>query len=843
VFGVEQPFSFAWWVGIVALVLLGTGCVHVKPRENRTPMVIWKVDFKFYSPKGKELKKSILSASTISSAMATAETSGTLAVTRLWLAGKFKIYKRKTVLADVERIRKLYRYNGFYEPQVDFDESRDLKLLAGANKYRPYHRVQVTIRIVEGPRIKVSKVKYMWPKEYVWLPPNKPGKREAGISVGVRGWHVGKEPHDSLKGVLSDPMIKVGSPFSTPQYKLWKAILLKRLQDRSFAMANVRGRVIIDKLKQTAEIELWLVPLISCQFGSIEIVNNKHVGKDLIQKLIKFKANSGKYNVQKLVNTQRALFALGLFRTVNVKPDLECAKARLVVKLGGKLSPKQMQASKACLAKWDQQNQKNNLLSIPIVVDTQEDKFQLIKFGVGIGFDGQRQQAGVSFNWNFKHFLGGLRELQLQFNPSIAVLPDIIRRFDIGPEIVGSITFKQPIFMDQQAELGLRFLGRRAEQIGDSDFTTLTPSIWFSRPLWGRLTGRISFNVEFALGVQNPLSLERENYLLSYFEQQLVLDLRNDPLNTTKGIFFSLTLQQAPFGTFQYIKITPEFRFFVPMPMGMTFAGRMMYGIMWSQRTGQAACPGGGSCVRSVGEVLRQSPLTQRFFSGGANSVRGWTARYLGPLACRIQKRVYQEVTANQNVQPSGQSGSVSGVRIVRQIQQKSESVPDPVDPQSAQKSERQRQLHPLLKRGVTCRPASVQVQQARASDLADRRNGLPLDDRAGTTPLAQQQTLQVVPTGGHHLLEGSLELRVPLAFVSKNLGIVVFVDAGVVQLEPQFEVLDELIPTVSVGGGFRFRTPVGALRLDIAGRISPDDDRYPLQPHWQIHFSFGEAF
>lgn len=819
-------------------------CVHIRPDSstNSKVRVIWKVDFKFMDAKGKVLKKSHLSSSTLLSAMASKETSGSLAITRLALTGKYKLYKRSVVYADVRRLKKLYRYHGFYEPQIFFDEHTDVKVLADINSYRKFERIRLTIRIVEGRRVKITKMTYRWPERYVWLPPNVRGRREAGLAVGVLRWRTGKPVQKELKGVLKKPLIQVGSPFSTPKYKLWKGLLLKRLQDRSFALAAVRGRVIINKESHEATIEMTVIPLVLCRFGRLKIINNKRVHSSLIRRVMKFKENQGQYTIQKLVHTQRALFGLGLFRTVSVKPDLVCAKARLVKRLGGRLSEKQRQEIGDCMKGWSHVGRKEKPLIIPIVVDAQEDKFQLFKLGVGLVIDGQRNQGGVSVGWNFMHFLGGLRQLKLQFNPSWAFLPDIIRRFDNGPEITGSITFKQPVFMDRQAELGMRVLYRRTEEIGDADYQSLTPSIWFSRPLFGRLTGRISFNVELSFGVQNPLSLERENYQLAYFEQQLVLDLRDDPLNTTKGLFLSLTMLQAPFGTFQFIKIAPEARFFVPLPFGAVLAGRFMYGIMWSQRTGDTGCSAKGTCVRTVSEVLRQSPLTQRFFSGGANSVRGWTARYLGPLACRIQKQKHEFVSSSETIQ-TRQGKSVTAVRVVRQVRQTTESVPDPVNPNAASQSNRQRQLHPLLKRGVTCRPAQVQVMQQRSRDIASRRDGLPLDGRPGRISLPQQPSLQVVPTGGHHLLEGSLELRVPLSFVSKKLGVVLFVDAGVIQLEPQIEVLDELIPSVSVGGGIRFRTPVGALRLDIAGRVTPDDDRYPLQPHWQVHFSFGEAF
>lgn len=808
------------------------GCASLPKGSGSVPKVIWSVKFEFYDTKGNQLKRGQLSSQL--SAMNTSPTSFGVRFTRLF--GKYKIYKNKTIREDLQRLKALYRYNGYYEPQFFFSEEKDLKILAGANAYRRFQRVEVRIRIVEGPQIKITQLKYKWPKKYVWLPPNSQQKSMAGLSVGIE-WQNDMPKEKRLKDVLKKPILVKGSPFSTPQYKLWKGVLSKRLQDRSFALAKVRGQVIINKDTQSAEITMWVIPLIPCRFGRVQIVNNKRVGTDLIRNLITFKRGDKTYNVQKLINSQRQLFAQGLFRTVSVKPDLKCARYRLVKRLGGKLSPKQQKESGDCLKGWDVTKRKGQrTLAIPITIDIQEDKFQLIKFGAGVTVDGQRNQIDASVNWNFLHFFGGLRQLQLSFNPGWAFLPDVIRRFDNGPNITASATFKQPIFMDRQAEFGARILFRRVEEIGDADYTTLTPSISFSRPLFWRISGRISFNFELAFDVQNPLTLERENYQLAFFEQQIVLDLRDDPVNTTKGIFLTLTMQQALFGTFQYIKLQPEFRAFVPLPLGMVLAAKISYGVMWSQRTGESLCSDGQPCQPSIGDILRQSPLTQRFFAGGGNSVRGWTARFLGPLACRIQKQEFSNVTTSERV--NAQGTSAVGVRVARQIQQRTVAVPDPKTP--AGLTGRSATLYPLLNRGRTCQPARLREAQSRANDMASRRGALPFNGRPGVFNLPELQSLQVVPTGGNHLIEGSIELRIPLTSL---IGLVAFVDAGVIQVEPQIEVPQELIPSVSVGGGVRLRTAIGALRLDFAGRINADDLRYPLQRHWEIHFSFGEAF
>ncbi len=93
------------------------------------------------------------------------------------------------------------------------------------------------------------------------------------------------------------------------------------------------------------------------------------------------------------------------------------------------------------------------------------------------------------------------------------------------------------------------------------------------------------------------------------------------------------------------------------------------------------------------------------------------------------------------------------------------------------------------------------------------------------------------VPLGGDAMFLAQLELRGYLPF---GLGGAAFVDVGrvwAVRLGP----LSEL--QVSVGGGIRFRSPVGLLRLDLAVPVIRDPLLARYQPDYAFHFGIGEAF
>ena len=98
------------------------------------------------------------------------------------------------------------------------------------------------------------------------------------------------------------------------------------------------------------------------------------------------------------------------------------------------------------------------------------------------------------------------------------------------------------------------------------------------------------------------------------------------------------------------------------------------------------------------------------------------------------------------------------------------------------------------------------------------------------------------LPIGGHTMLEGSIEARVPL---SAKLGAVAFVDFGNVWFEPwDFRPYDL---RYAVGPGLRYLTPIGPLRFDFGYQLNPIPNLKvngePEPRQWRLHFSIGQAF
>jgi outer membrane protein assembly complex protein YaeT len=98
------------------------------------------------------------------------------------------------------------------------------------------------------------------------------------------------------------------------------------------------------------------------------------------------------------------------------------------------------------------------------------------------------------------------------------------------------------------------------------------------------------------------------------------------------------------------------------------------------------------------------------------------------------------------------------------------------------------------------------------------------------------------LPIGGHTMIEGSSEARLPLW---GRVGGVAFVDYGNVWSRAwDFNVTDL---RYAVGPGLRYLTPIGPIRADFGYQLNPIPnlrvEGEPERRHWRIHFSVGQAF
>ena len=106
------------------------------------------------------------------------------------------------------------------------------------------------------------------------------------------------------------------------------------------------------------------------------------------------------------------------------------------------------------------------------------------------------------------------------------------------------------------------------------------------------------------------------------------------------------------------------------------------------------------------------------------------------------------------------------------------------------------------------------------------------------------------VPIGGRAMYHFNLELRQELHMLIRHFGMAVFLDGGAVW--ERISDINAEDMQFGVGGGFRYQSPIGPIRIDLAYKVNPTDEDLSIFEgedfgnwfsRWGIHFSIGQAF
>lgn len=111
--------------------------------------------------------------------------------------------------------------------------------------------------------------------------------------------------------------------------------------------------------------------------------------------------------------------------------------------------------------------------------------------------------------------------------------------------------------------------------------------------------------------------------------------------------------------------------------------------------------------------------------------------------------------------------------------------------------------------------------------------------------------TLSYVPIGGRALFNFNVEFRQRLNGLLKGFGVAAFLDGGQVWRNMSDVDLNNI--QFGVGGGIRYDSPIGPIRVDVGYKINPNSqdlrqfpggiDRGGRFARWDIHLSIGQAF
>jgi translocation and assembly module TamA len=447
---------------------------------------------------------------------------------------------------DLDRIETYYKKRGYYSAEVvDFDVKK-----AGSDS------VKVAFAVKEGAPTRIADVKVEG------LPPAL--RSDDTLSIALEG-------------------LVEGDVFEHERYLETKTRLEGWLAEHSYAHADVKGTVLLDKQDKRALVLFEVDPGPPVRFGRTRVTGLKRIPESAIRNRIAW-TEGEPFDPLALDLTQGRLYALGHFATV--RTDFEREGEPQVTDV-----------------------------TIHITEGTRRE----LRLGVGVAIDPSHWEVRGRAGYTYRGVPHPLATLALEARPAYQ-----LRRADVGEDGIGgearaTLTWEDFLLPRVRSLTSVNYdvteLETYSTQGPGARFTLNRPLLgdhlfvdvgWQLRylDLYG-LHPSIPMDAYTDLGIVDP-------YRVGSYDQAIAYDHRDNVLDPHIGVFSELRVEEGGAfagGRFDYVRATGELRGYVPIGRRLVAAARGRYGRLLS------------------GEL----PITQRYYSGGAFSHRGFSQRQLSP--------------------------------------------------------------------------------------------------------------------------------------------------------------------------------------------------------------------
>jgi outer membrane translocation and assembly module TamA len=497
-----------------------------------------------------------------------------------WSWTDWPSFNRSVFEQDLQRILRWYRARGFYEAKVasvsfdPADAGRGLPCTGGDCE------VEIEVVIDEGAPIVVTSVELAGSDA---LPP---------------------EVASTLRTTLP---IRTGQRFDEVEYDRSRAALLNALRAASFAAAKVRGTIDLSPRAHAARVRFELTPGASYRFGQLKIKGQGALSPDPIRQ-VAGTVSGELYQPERIEEIRGEVLALGAFSAVEIEEHLDEATARVDLTLKVTLlASSALRLGVGLTSGASVKDETGQLESIP--------QWDVHVFG----------------RYELRHVFDTLGAFHIEEQPRLIfgkVFPGVTT-----PEFgnIVSLKWNQPGLIEARTNL----FAQSSWDYGPDPFLGFTRSDimlrvgarrgFFTR----RLVGTLAVQQDIFVvpdGDSNPTSdgsPTPSSYTYAFLEQDLRLDLRDQALWPREGAHLLLNVTESPrvfASAWASLRLAPDFRFFVPLPLGTVLAWRYAMGALFIFAKSD-----------DLDDISRRlGPSAYRLRGGGANSVRGFLPGKLG---------------------------------------------------------------------------------------------------------------------------------------------------------------------------------------------------------------------
>ncbi len=465
---------------------------------------------------------------------------------------------------DRRRVEAYYRERGYYQARVE-----DVRVVPAGRGL-----VKVVFQVREGEPVHVSKVTV-----------------------------TGLDEAPEAQRRIGDLPLKPGQVFTEGAYDAARGAILTGLLTTGWATAEVTQSALVLPESGSVEVSYAVRPGPRYRFGDIFIPGSSGVPRQQIREQATGAIRPGDWwDESKLADAQARVFGLAVFGGVRVfrgTPDAATGR-------------------------------------IPVFVAVREAPFRTLRAGPGLGFQATRWEAHAIGGWQHRNFLGDLRRIGADLRVGYAWVPNPLSPVKDG--FVGLLAgeFQQPGALTRYVDTSARLELERgvleaydfyAERLKLGLPLRIAPR-WTLVPSYNLEVYQLSnYGVDFTPGGPEAgpgptlENCEGSVCLLTYLEQRIQWDGRDDTVNTRRGYYVALSVQEAfhvaTYG-YRYLRLVPELRAFYPLGRRTVVALRARVG---------ALIP-----LREQGEP----PIVARFMAGGPLSMRGY---YTNRLSQMVRQR------------------------------------------------------------------------------------------------------------------------------------------------------------------------------------------------------------
>lgn len=370
-----------------------------------------------------------------------------------------------------------------------------------------------------------------------------------------------------------------------------------------FALAEVEGVARVDASSRKAWIGYSVTPGPKSVFGRVIVEQAGYLPTDRIAAATLIEKGAP-YDLDDLRDAQRAVVALGGVAAAQVDPILPDEGNVIDVRV--RVTPVRKQG-------------------FSLGAGIQAGELKTLTENVSV------PQWDVHLLGRYRHqnLFGGMRQLLIEERPRLIVQRQFPRatvpRF--GNDFL--ISLRQPGFIEPR----LALIASAAYLYGPDPFDVffrhrIDTELAVERDFWkGRLSLRIGIvNSIFRVPsgeVQFDGSPAPSDSLVTYLQQLIRLDFRDDVARPHQGAVMSLAVQEAGYflpSSWDYVRLLPEVRLYAPLPAHITLAARFSLGMYFITHAAES--------LDSLQQEL--GPRDLRLRGGGASSNRGFPPGLLG---------------------------------------------------------------------------------------------------------------------------------------------------------------------------------------------------------------------